>query len=230
MIGIAYFNIHAKKDYLFRAKLTGFEGLHYQEIIPFSQTYGLTPGGAVLDIHPEYFLILPNMFHEQINSKFDEWVYTLKNSIVKPDFSAAGLQEAVVKLDMLKMSVKERRTYEKYLRNKTDDDTVIETYRMEGREEGILKGREEGILKGREEGKKEGILEGREEGKKEGIIVGREEGEKEGILKGREEGKKEGLLEGREEERKNMLELLEKGYTLDQIKNILTVGNAFIRS
>ena len=136
------------------------------------------------------------MFHEQINSKFDEWVYTLKNSIVKPDFSAAGLQEAVVKLDMLKMSVKERRTYEKYLRNKTDDDTVIETYRMEGREEGILKGREEG--------------------KKEGLLEGREEGEKKGILKGREEGKKE--------ERKIIFELLEKGYTLDQIKNILSKG------
>ena len=62
------------------------------------------------------------------------------------------------------------------------------------------------------------------EGREEGILKGREEG----ILKVREEGKKEGILEGREEgkaeERKNMLELLEKGYTLDQIKNILSKG------
>ena len=174
MIGIAYFNLHVKQDYLFRAKLSGFEGSIYKETIPFSQTYGLTPRGEASDIHPEYYLILPNMIDEQIRNKFDEWIYTLKKSVVKSNFSAAGLQEAVVKLDMLKMLESDRRGYEKYLRNKTDDATVIKTYRDEGKEEGI------------------------------------------------EIGKEIGKAEGKADERQNLLTLIEKGYTLEEIKKILS--------
>jgi hypothetical protein len=157
MIGIAYFNPGAKQDYLFTAKVAGFKGTHSGEIIPFSQTRGLTPPSEnhLIDIHPEYYLILPNNFDERIRDRFDEWVYTLKTSVVKEEFKAAGLQEAGEKLNILKMTPEERRAYEKYRRRQTDDNTVIETSKAEGLAEGLAKGRAEG----RAEGKAEGILE-----------------------------------------------------------------------
>jgi predicted transposase/invertase (TIGR01784 family) len=152
MIGIAYFNLGAQLDYVFTAKVSGFKGIHSGEIIPFSQTRGLTPPeNPKPSIHPEYYLILPNMFDERIRDKFDEWVYTLKTSVVKEEFKAAGLQEAGVKLDMLKMTPEERRAYEKFLRSRTDDNTVIETARMEG----TVEGREQGLAEGRAEGRAE---------------------------------------------------------------------------
>jgi len=175
MIGIAYFNLHAERDYLFRARLSGFEGVHFDDVIPFSQARGLAPGGPVIDIHPEYYLILPNMFNEDIRSKFDEWIYTLKTSIVRSDFTAAGLREASDKLNMLKMDEKERRIYEKYMRNMTDDSTVIETARMEGRvegrEEGKAEGRAEGEAKGRAEGVAEGLIQAAKAMKAKGMDI-----------------------------------------------------------
>jgi predicted transposase/invertase (TIGR01784 family) len=141
MVGIAYFNVGAKRDYLFTAKVAGFKGVHSKEVIPFSQTYGLTPPDSPKkDIHPEYYLILPKMFDEHIQSRFDEWVYTLKNSVVKAEFKAAGLKEAGEKLDRLKMTPEERRAYDRFLRDRTDDNTIIETADMMGEERGIKKG------------------------------------------------------------------------------------------
>jgi hypothetical protein len=56
-------------------------------------------------------------------------------------------------------------------------DTVFESVKLEGRQEGIqegiLAGRQEGILAGRQEG----ILAGRQEGRQEGMQAGRQEGE-----------------------------------------------------
>jgi predicted transposase/invertase (TIGR01784 family) len=144
MVGIAYFNVGAKRDYMFTAKVSGFKGVHSKEIIPFSQTYGLTPPDSPKkDIHPEYYLILPKMFDERIQSRFDEWVYTLKNSVVKAEFKAAGLKEAGEKLDWLKMTPEERRAYDQFLRDRTDDDTIIESARIESKAEGLEEGKAE---------------------------------------------------------------------------------------
>jgi predicted transposase/invertase (TIGR01784 family) len=187
MIGIAYFSLGAERDYLFTAKVSGFKGLHSDEIIPFSQTRGLTPPeNPKIDIHPEYYLILPNKFNEQIKDKFDEWIYTLKTSIVKDEFNAAGIKEAGEKLDMLKMTPEERKAYEKFIRDRVDDNTVIETARMEGREEGktegIAEGREEGRAEGREEGRAEGIAEGEAKEKRRTAKIMKDNGMGEDII------------------------------------------------
>jgi predicted transposase/invertase (TIGR01784 family) len=153
MINIAYFELGAKQEYLFKAKMSGFKGVHYDDLIPFSQKDELAPPPSPKsDIHPEYYLILPKKFDEEIKSKFDEWIYTLKTSIVKSEFTAAGVQEAGESLELLKMTDKERQAYDRYIRNITDDDTVIETARMEGEEQGRIQGFTEGEVKGRKEG------------------------------------------------------------------------------
>jgi predicted transposase/invertase (TIGR01784 family) len=164
MISIANFELGAKRDYLFAAKMDGFKGVHFEETIPFSQTRGgvaETEKKLKRDIHPEYHLILPEMFDEQIRSRFDEWVYTLKNGVVKSEFKAAGLQEAAEKLDRLNMTPEQQKAYDKFIRNRTDINTSLETRwvegKVEGRAEGLAEGRAEGLAEGRAEGLAEGI-------------------------------------------------------------------------
>jgi predicted transposase/invertase (TIGR01784 family) len=111
-INIAYDAMGAKNEYFFEASLTEFRGKHLNETIPFAQN--LDPLSDIRrDIHPEYFLILPNKFKGEIKTKFDEWVYVLKNSSVKSDFTAAGVQAAGEKLDVLKMTPEARARYER---------------------------------------------------------------------------------------------------------------------
>jgi predicted transposase/invertase (TIGR01784 family) len=160
MISIASFDLGAKRDYMFTAKVEGFKGVHFKETIPFSQTRGgvaETKKKLKRDIHPEYYLILPEMFDEQIRNRFDEWVYTLKKSVVKAEFKAAGLQKAAETLDWLKMTPEEQKRYDKFVRNQTDLDTTYETKWADG----IMKGRAEGLA----EGKAEGLAQGRVEEK-----------------------------------------------------------------
>jgi predicted transposase/invertase (TIGR01784 family) len=133
-INIAYFNLEAKREYLFRARLSGFTGVHYDEHIPFSQHLN-PPTDTSGGIHPEYYLILPLKFNEEIRSRFDEWVYVLKTSRVRSSFTAAGVQEAGEKLDVLKMTPEEKTVYEKTRASEMDYKSQLYTAEMKGRME-----------------------------------------------------------------------------------------------
>ena len=151
-INVAYYDLGAHREYLFTGKFDGFRGIHFEEEqISFSQA-PVSGNGPKTDIHPEYYLILPNKFDEQLRGRFDEWVYVLKNSAVRPDFTAEGIKEASVKLDLLKMTAVERRTYEKYLENRSSLDCAIYTAKMDGIAEGRAEGKAEGIAEGKAEG------------------------------------------------------------------------------
>jgi predicted transposase/invertase (TIGR01784 family) len=155
-INIAYYRMDAKDEYLFVAGLTEFKGVHFDEVIPFSQN--LDPRSKVpRSIHPEYFLILPNKFKDELKSKFDEWVYVLKHSSVKSDFTAAGIQAAGEKLDVLKMTREQRAEYE---RNKIVDmsqKSQLYTAELKGEQRGLEKGEAIGLEKGRTEGEAIGL-------------------------------------------------------------------------
>jgi predicted transposase/invertase (TIGR01784 family) len=150
-INIAYFDIGAKHEYVFVASLAEFSGTHFEETIPFSQN--LNPFTDVRkDIHPEYFLILPNKFDEQMRGKFDEWVYVLKNSSVKSEFTAAGIQEAGEKLDVIKMTPQERAEYERQRRENMTHKSQMYTAELKGEKRGLEKGEIRGLQTGRAEG------------------------------------------------------------------------------
>jgi predicted transposase/invertase (TIGR01784 family) len=180
-INIAYYGMSAKKEYFFVANLTEFKGVNFDEVIPFSQN--LDPRSKVRkDIHPEYFLILPKKFNETnekmkeaSRNKFDEWVYVLKHSSVKNDFTAAGIQAAGEKLDVMKMTPEQRAEYE---RNKiTDMSQKSQLYTAE------LKGEKRGL----KEGKKLGLEKGEKLGLEKGEKLGLEKGEKLGLEKEKEQ-------------------------------------------
>jgi predicted transposase/invertase (TIGR01784 family) len=231
MISIAYFDLGAKKDYMFTAKVTGFKGVHTGENIPFAQNDCLQPNAPRTDIHPEYYLLLPQMFDERIKDGIDEWVYTLKTSEVKEGFKAAGLREAGEKLDELKMTPQERRAYEKFVRDQTDGDTIAETAVMKGLAEGLAKGLAKGLSKGLAKGRKEGIKIGHAEGLTEGIEKGKAEGLEKGKAEGLEKGKAEGKAEGEKEAaRKIALSMKNAGYSVEDIVKMTGLTAAEIRA
>ena len=107
------------------------------------------------------------------------------------------------------MTDEERRAYDAHLDNIMVQNDVLDTAKLEGREEGLKEGIIVGREKGRAEGLEEGRKEGRTEGREEGIIVGREKGRAEG----REEGKTEACLA-------NARKMKQKGYLLADIAEI----------
>ena len=138
-INVAYYNLTAKREYLFFGKFGGFRGVHFEnETIQFG-AFDI-PGA---DIQPDYYLILPEMFDEQLRGRFDEWVYVLKHSAVPDGYTASGIEEAKVKLDVLRMSPAEKKAYEKYMDNKASLKSALYTAKKDGREEGRLEGKEE---------------------------------------------------------------------------------------
>ena len=181
-INISYYGLDAEDEYVFTANLNEFRGIHYDEVIPFSQK--LDPNSdAPKDIHPEYFLILPNNFEEEderkrknknrkkdfvpkkpTKSKFDEWVYVLKNSVVKSEFTAAGIQAAGKKLSILKMTPQQKAAYEAELMAMAAQKSELQTAEMKGEAKGEVKGVAKGLAKGLAEGKEIGRAEGKEFG------------------------------------------------------------------
>ena len=159
-IDIVYFELGKGTDYVYHGT-TNFVGLHNNDILKLNENerkiLPLSPEAeSASKVFPEYFIIYPNKFDEKIKSKFDEWVYVLKNSVVKSEFSAAGVQEAGEKLAELKMSRDERIRYDDYIKYERVRMGEIDTARFDGKEEGRAEGKEEGRIEGKAEGMAEG--------------------------------------------------------------------------
>jgi len=107
-------------------------------------------------------------------SKFDEWVYVLKNSVVKSEFTAAGIQAAGEKLDMLKMTPQQKAEYEAELIALADRKSEMQTAELKGEKRGEKKGEAKGLKKGLKKGEAIGMQKGEaiglEKEKKETII------------------------------------------------------------
>jgi predicted transposase/invertase (TIGR01784 family) len=75
-------------------------------------------GMHIFDVHnifPEYFLISIPLFDDVIKQEIDEWLYVMKNSQVKESFSSPYMKKVAERLNILKMSNKERKVYNTYL-------------------------------------------------------------------------------------------------------------------
>ncbi len=181
-ITIAYFDLGQGEDYVYHGT-NKFYGIHKDDVLTLAdQQKELYEKQTVHEIFPEYWIIKADKYDGRIENKLDEWIYFLKNSEIKEEFTAPGLKEAQEKLDQLRMSEPERRAYQRYLKRLMDiasaDHTRqadIQKLRKESKEEG----REEGRQEGREEGRQEGKEEGRQEGKG----IGREERDVEIVMR-----------------------------------------------
>ena len=96
-------------------------------------------------IFAEYYFIQPEWFNDNIKSAIDEWVYMFKHSKVKGEIEATNIDKVHEKLDKLKMTHKERITYDAYQLNKTINEGVLQVKFDEGKQKMIDAMRESGL-------------------------------------------------------------------------------------
>ena len=99
------------------------------------------------NVFPEYFVISVPLFNDVINNEMDEWLYVVKNSEVRPDFKSPYMKKVAERLNVLKMTPEEKKTYQAYRNESLKERDYIVSAEEKGREEGIEKGREEGVEK-----------------------------------------------------------------------------------
>jgi hypothetical protein len=103
------------KDYVYKG-ITQFEGLHHKDTLQLSAQQRETfAKQSVADIFPEYYLIKVNQFDDVAKDTLDEWIYFFKNSEVKDNFRAKGLEEAKHVLDAMRLTPEQQYGYNRYL-------------------------------------------------------------------------------------------------------------------
>lgn len=163
-INIVYFDLGQGNDYVYKAE-TEFYGIHNrQEILQLSETQKEhIKKETIAGIFPTYYLIKVNTFNDTAVDTLDEWIYFLKNSTIKKEFTAKGLKEADKIMSIDKMTTKQRKEYLRYMENLSYEDSISTTKKIEqeDRENKLRKESEEkGIEKGIYETAKNAIIEG----------------------------------------------------------------------
>ncbi len=147
-ISILYFDLGRGSDYIYVGN-TSFRGVHTQEELALDEGQkALFQRPSVAAIFPEHYLIKVKNFDDVARDTLDEWVYFLKNSDIRDEFTARGLKKAKEKLDVLQLPETERKAYERYQEELHDQASfVLSTYgagKWEGEQIGELRGRHEG--------------------------------------------------------------------------------------
>ena len=148
-INIVYFDLGKGTDYVYHGQ-TVFRGIHSNDILELNEKG--QKGLCLLrpeDIFPEYFIIRVNEFDKMAKTPLDEWINYLKTGEIADDTTAPGLEAAKEKLQMLKMSPKERKAYYAHMDTLMTQNDTIATYRDEGFREGEAKGKAEGLKEGK---------------------------------------------------------------------------------
>ena len=113
-INIVYFDLGRGKDYIYRGTTT-FSGLHQNDTLELSNAQKkLFKKEKVRDLFPEIYLLKVNNFDDNAKDTLDEWIYFLKNSVIKKEFTAKGLKEADEVLKIANMEEQERAEYERF--------------------------------------------------------------------------------------------------------------------
>lgn len=142
-VNIVYFNLGHGKDYIYKGK-TEFIGEYENDVLELSQDQKERfQKEKVHDIFPIYYLLKVNNFNDVAKNTLDEWIYFLKNSGIKEEFKAKGLQEANNLLDIAKLSDEERLIYNKYLDLEHSNASWWESTYGDGHRKGLKEGKAE---------------------------------------------------------------------------------------
>jgi ribosomal protein S10 len=128
-INIMYFRIGQGKDYIYEYD-GKFVGRKKKDMLNPAKAQKLKYGiQTVADIFPKYYILRVGSFKEEekIDNTMDEWMYFLKNSEIKDEFSAKGLKEAKQVLKYENMSKEDKNAYERHVYNRRIEVSVIET-------------------------------------------------------------------------------------------------------
>ncbi len=131
-INIVYFDLGQGKDYVYEYK-GEFVGLHEHEILlPTSYQKKEFRVESVADIFPKYYLLKINNFNKIAENTLDEWIYFLKNSEVKDEFKAKGLDKAKERLLYERLTEEEKRIYDRAIHNLRIERSIEYTRILEG--------------------------------------------------------------------------------------------------
>ena len=87
---------------------------------------------TMADIFPKYYIIRVKSFGKVIEEPLDEWVYFLKNSEIKPEFKAKGMERAKEVLRYENMPKEEKYAYDRYVENRRIEMGFLETAEDKG--------------------------------------------------------------------------------------------------
>ena len=91
------------------------------------------------NVFPEFFLISVPIFDDVIKQEIDEWLYLLKHSEVKEGFKSPYMKKVSERLNILKMTPKERAVYNEYMNKSLKERDYI----VSAEEKGKVTGKEE---------------------------------------------------------------------------------------
>jgi len=142
-VNVVYFALGQGNDYIYKGILD-FRGLHLKDRLGLSiNQQKLFNIHEVYEIFPEYYVIKVNNFNEVAKTPLDEWIYFLKKSQIKDEFTAQGLAEAKENLLVDSLSAEERANYLRFMENRRYEVSMIEGSRSEGKLEGIEEGKQQ---------------------------------------------------------------------------------------
>lgn len=138
-INIMYFRLGQGKDYIYdfvgnfvgRSKMDVLNPTNHQK-----EKYGIT---TVADIFPKYVILRVGSFKEEkVINKMDEWMYFLKKSEIKDEFTAKGMSEAKEVLRYENMSETDKAAYKRHIENRRIEMSVTETAIDKGKRQGFI--------------------------------------------------------------------------------------------
>jgi len=135
-INIVYFDLGVGDDYVYHG-ITSFTGLHtHKELRLDKKQRTVYEKEFVGNLYPEYYILKVNNFNDIAKDTLDEWIYYLKNNKIRDDFTAQGIEQARKKLAFDNLSEREKRQYEREIKDRVIRDSETRTAFREGREEG----------------------------------------------------------------------------------------------
>ncbi|NER93354.1 MAG: Rpn family recombination-promoting nuclease/putative transposase [Symploca sp. SIO1B1] len=138
-IHIVYFPLGKGDDYVYEGRVQ-FRGRHLDDKLELSPVQqDLFNKKEIDEIFPEYYLLKVNNFDDDTKDSLDEWIYFLKNSEIKEEFSAQGLTEAKERLREEYLSEEESAVYKRYLQDKQYEKSIISTTKAAAELEGRKK-------------------------------------------------------------------------------------------
>ena len=95
------------------------------------------------NILPEYFYISVPLFNDRLEKEMDDWLHVMKYDEVPQNYHSPYMSQVAEKLNILKMTPKERANYSYYQKKLHDDRDELKAAEARGREEGEARGRDE---------------------------------------------------------------------------------------
>lgn len=135
-INIVYFDLGQGSDYVYHGT-TEFRGIHTHDVLRVNARQKEVFDVALpYELFPEYYIIKVNSFDDVAKDTLDEWIYYLKNNRLPDHFTAPGLEKAEQILSYHNMDASAKALYDAHIKDRRISYDVLETARMEGREEG----------------------------------------------------------------------------------------------